>query len=232
MFRSNPWFICGDFNEILDRKEHSNSQDNLALSTGMSDFQDIVRHCSLTDLAFHGPRYTWTNIRAEGLICKKLDRGLVNSLWLQKFPQSYCTFNSGGCSDHARGKLCMGTADQRGKRPFKFSNVLANLPQFSKSVGEYWIKSQPLFVSTSALFRLSKKLKALKLILRKMGRENLIDISRRAKEAHANLCSKQEAILQTPQLAMLMMRSRLSTSGASYQIWKRVISSKNQSSTG
>ncbi|KAG7533510.1 Reverse transcriptase zinc-binding domain [Arabidopsis thaliana x Arabidopsis arenosa] len=190
--------ICGDFNEILDGEEHSSFEDSPLVLTGMREFQDVVRYCSLLDLVYHGPKFTWCNKRGEGLICKKLDRMLVNSKWLQQFPHSYCVFDSGGCSDHSRCRLSMGTEVERGRKPFKFSNVLADLPQFQVLVGDYWRSTVPLFDSTSSLFRLAKKLKGLKPLLRSLGKESLADISQRTKEAHEELCIKQAATLAAP----------------------------------
>ena len=97
--------ICGDFNKILDGSEHSNFDSTQISYAGMRDFQAVIRHCSITDLGYHGPLFTWCNKREEGLVCKKLDRVLVNDSWCNVFPHSYSVFESGGCSDHARGRF-------------------------------------------------------------------------------------------------------------------------------
>lgn len=91
MVRNKPWMICGDFNEILKGDEQSNLF-NSPSHPGMSDFQNLVKYCSILDLGYHGPRFTWCNKREEGLICKKLDRSLVNEKWIDVYPQSYCVF--------------------------------------------------------------------------------------------------------------------------------------------
>lgn len=84
MFRNKEWVIAGDFNEILNGEEHSNFQ-GVGLSTaGMRDFDNIVQYCSLSDLGYQGPKFTWCNKRDEGIICKKLDRILVNEAWLDR----------------------------------------------------------------------------------------------------------------------------------------------------
>lgn len=198
LFRNKQWMICGDFNEILDGEEHSSFEDSPLNLTGMREFQDVVRYCSLFDLVYHGPKFTWCNKRGEGLICKKLDRFLVNNKWLQQYPQSYCVFDSGGCSDHSRGRLNLSSDVERGRRPFKFSNVIADLPQFQELVGEYWRNTVTLYNSTSTLFRFGKKLKGLKPLLRSLGKQNLADISQRTKDVHEELCIKQAETLAAP----------------------------------
>lgn len=159
-------------NEILRSGEHSNYVAS-SPSSGMLEFRDVVAYCSLLDLGYHGSQFTWSNKQQEGIICKKLDRMLVNEKWIDDNPHSYCVFESGGCSDHLRSRFYRDNRRMERKKPFKFVNVLTTLPQFEETVGEFWEKTEPLFVSTSAIYRLSKKLKAIKLTIRELSREKI-----------------------------------------------------------
>lgn len=108
MFRNKPWMIGGDFNEILHGDEHSNYVDSLILTSGMTYFQHTVLACSILDLGYQGSHFTWCNKRDEGLICKKLDRLLVNERWMDDYPQSYCVFEAVGFQIMSRdGSLWM-----------------------------------------------------------------------------------------------------------------------------
>lgn len=89
LFRNKPWIICGDFNEILAGQEHLNYDHSLPITRGMRGLQSLVLHCSMQDLGYQGPLFTWCNKREDGLVCKKLDRVLVNEEWTEKFPQAY-----------------------------------------------------------------------------------------------------------------------------------------------
>lgn len=169
IFRKKPWMICGDFNEILAGEEHSNHDHSPTVTRGMRDFQSLVMHCSMQDLAYNGPLYTWCNKRDVGLVCKKLDRVLVNEEWTEKFTQSYSVFEAGGCSDHLRGRVVIECDHRQIRRPFKFSNVLTTIPEFIPAIENAWEKTRPLFISTSALFHFTKKLKDLKPELRSFG---------------------------------------------------------------
>lgn len=60
--RGKPWIIFGDFNETLDLEDHSNSVSAPQITSGMCDFQDVVRYCSLSDMRTHGPLFTWYNV--------------------------------------------------------------------------------------------------------------------------------------------------------------------------
>jgi len=83
LFYNKAWLICGDFNEILEGEDHSLYESSPFVLQGMRDFQDLIRHCELTDMSYQGQRYTWCNKRKEGVICKKLDRVLISKQWMQ-----------------------------------------------------------------------------------------------------------------------------------------------------
>lgn len=174
MFRNKQWIICGDFNETLKGDEHSNYDNNPSVTGGMRDFQELVRYCSFTDMGAHGPKFTWCNRREEGLICKKLDRVLINDVTLHCMGKVYSVFESGGCSDHLRCRIHFEEEEvQKKRRPLKFTNVVATMEGFKPIVEGYWKKTDKLFISTSAMFGLGKKLKGLKPALRKLSKEKL-----------------------------------------------------------
>lgn len=197
IIRNQAWIVVGDFNEILDVEEHSMHDQRSTITSGMHDFQSATHHCNLLDLTSHGPPYTLTNKRTEGLISKKLDRVLVNDKWFQLFPQSYNVFEEGGCSDHLRSRFHL-TETNRPKRPFKFVNAIAELEGFRPLVAQHWQETEPIFLSTSSLFRFSKKLKALKPKIRVLVKERMGNLSLKAKDAYDDLCVKQEENVRNP----------------------------------
>ncbi|XP_056857118.1 uncharacterized protein LOC108835054, partial [Raphanus sativus] len=200
MFRGKPWIIMGDFNEIIDGEEHSNYQDSGLINEGMRDFEHVIQYCHFMDLGSQGPKFTWCNKRKEGLICKKLDRFLVNDIWLHKQDKSYGVFEAGGCSDHLRGRFHLQAEAIGKRRPFKFTNAVAEMSEFIKLIEDFWKSNQPLFQSTSALFRFSKSLKALKPLIKKLSKEKLGKLSLRVKEAYNDLCKHQERLMDDPNL--------------------------------
>lgn len=198
LIRNKPWIVCGDFNEILEDQEHSGHEHSSILAPGMGDFQEAVSYCSLLDMSYHGPKFTWCNKREGDLICKKLDRTLINGVWMRRFPQAYCVFEAGGCLDHQRCRISI-TADQlKPKRPFKFTNAVDDMPEFLPLVKSFWDETVPLHISTSTLFRLGKKLKSLKPLLRKLSKDKIGDIVKKTKEAYIKLCTTQTQTLTDP----------------------------------
>jgi len=200
-FKNKAWMIMGDFNEILEGEESSEFLNMGRVSGGMRDFQRAVLHCRLSDMGYQGPLYTWCNKREEGIICKKLDRVLMNDVALLRFSSAYSVFEPGGCSDHMRCKIQIWPPNEKIRRPFKYVNVIGNLPAFLPMVKKYWDNTEKLFHSTSALFRFLKKLKNLKPLIREMGREKLGNLTKRANEAHEVLYDKQRNTLSSPSSA-------------------------------
>lgn len=188
----------GDFNETLASSKHSHGSISNAALRGMQAFQSAVSSCNLTDLTCTGPAFTWTNKQSVNPIAKKLDRVLVNDHWLDKFPQSYSSFEASGVSDHTRCWVRLETPIPGNRRPFKFFNFLASHPDFSDTVATVWEGTEPLFYSTSALYRFHKKLKLLKLVLRRLNKNKFGNIPQRTREAFDVLCGKQQDALQNP----------------------------------
>lgn len=211
MVRHKPWLVMGDFNETIDMEEHSGYVSSPQISTGMRAFQEVMRYCSFLDMNYQGPKFTWSNKREAELICKKLDRTLMNTVWSQFFSQSYCVFEAGGCSDHLRCRIKISAEDFRPKRPFKFINAIAESPDFLPLVERFWAESPALFSSTSSMFRLSKKLKELKPLLRSLSKNQIGEISKKTKEALTKLCECQQITLLSPSPANLEEESRAFT---------------------
>ena len=196
---TKPWMILGDFNETLDVSEHSNFDSSPLITSGMRRFQDTVNHCSLTDMAYHGPLFTWNNKRGADLISKKLDRVLVNEVWNQDYPQAYSVFDAGGCSDHLRCRIQINTPALSSRRKlFKFVNAVTTLAEFLPMVKDFWANTEPIFLSTSSLHRLSKKLKNLKPQIRGLAKDRMGNLVKKSREAHEDLCKKQELNLCSP----------------------------------
>lgn len=149
-------------------------------------------------MSYQGPRFTWSNKRDNDIICKKLDRTLINEVWLRKFPQSYCVFEAGGYSDHQRCRISIKAEQMRPKKPFKFTNALVDMPEFLPLVDEFWSGTEPLFNSTSTMLRLSKKLKALRPLLRNLSKEKVGDIIRKTKETYLKFCELQTKTFDDP----------------------------------
>ncbi|XP_065639085.1 uncharacterized protein LOC136071559 [Quercus suber] len=71
------WVMAGDFNEpLIDEDKFGGRGVNINRSLA---FKDCLDRCSMVDLGFSGPRYTWTNKRdISNLILERIDRFFMN----------------------------------------------------------------------------------------------------------------------------------------------------------
>lgn len=215
MIKHKKWMIMGDFNEILEGEVHSDYEDIPRVPPGMRDFQEVARYCSLTDMSYQGSKFTWRNKREDGLIYKKLDRVLVNEEWLHT-SKAYCVFESGWCSDHLRCRIHWDVEEKKKIRPFKFTNSISKMEEFIPLMRDQWRGREALYHCTSAMFMLTKQLKALKQPLRMLSKIKMGDLSRRMREAFVDLCEKQKLTLERPVLETINEEIK------AYDKWQRL----------
>lgn len=125
----------GDFNEVLAADEHPEYPNVSVPLAGIKDFKEVVSSCSLTDLAYHGPKFIWWNHQKNNSISKKLNRVLISDTWLTSFPTSYALFDTGETSDHSRCLICLSFQDTHTRKHFQYFNVLTSLEGFLQIIG-------------------------------------------------------------------------------------------------
>ena len=65
-------------------------------------------------------------------------------------------------------------------------------------VKDFWKNTEDIFLSTSSLYRFSKKLKNLKPRIRTLAKEKMGNLVKKSREAHEDLCKKHELNLYSP----------------------------------
>ncbi|XP_019241989.1 PREDICTED: uncharacterized protein LOC109222035, partial [Nicotiana attenuata] len=132
-----PWCVVGDINVIASVEEKIGG-----ISYQMSkslDFLSMMEDCGLMDLGFYGSKVTWSNGRGKcAVVWKRLDRGLVNDLWLEAFPAATITHLGSAGSDHNPLLLELHTRQDNGKKYFKFLNCWVDNQSFLPLVSEIW----------------------------------------------------------------------------------------------
>ena len=194
---SKPWLVIGDFNQIRDPSEHSKVP-TLNMDKNIRGFNQCLLDASLDDLNFRGTTFTWWNKRKLAPLAKKLDRALVNDEWYYMFPSSVAYFGSPDFSDHAVIAITLEPARLRLKQPFRFYNFLIKNEDFLATVCTSWFSFN---ITGSAMYRVSRKLKLLKNVIRELSKQNYSGIEKKTALAHEKMLQAQTVMLSSPSVS-------------------------------
>ncbi|KAL0295451.1 UNVERIFIED_CONTAM: hypothetical protein Sangu_3198300 [Sesamum angustifolium] len=112
----------------------------------------------LLSMPMQGERFTWHNCSLDGRsLWKRLDRLLVNDVWMDRWPNLFYTCLTPRTSDHSPLVL-KGDCRNMQVSLFRFDNYLALSPGFLASVQSIW--QHP--VIGTPMYSVTRKLKALK----------------------------------------------------------------------
>ncbi|KAL0295233.1 UNVERIFIED_CONTAM: hypothetical protein Sangu_3203000 [Sesamum angustifolium] len=172
-----PWIVLGDFNAIIDASEACGRAADTTAS--MTEFRNCIQATGLIHIPFNGCPFTWHNC-SEGTrsLWKRLDRVLVNAVWLELWPNSSYTCALPSTSDHSPLILNAATGGTTHSL-FRFDNFLAKQSGFLDSVSNTWRHN----ITGTAMYGVVCKLKTLKATFRQQRKfkGNLTDNVRRAK---------------------------------------------------
>lgn len=137
-----PWHIMGDFNDIASSKEKFGGRPpNIGK---MISFNNFLNSCTLIDLGFSGPLFTWTNNRDHGKTDRtRIDRCHANSLWLQLFPNSFVSHLPRTHSDHYPILLNILHYSKPPQNFFRLDSFWLNHPTFLDLIKSYWKNELP-----------------------------------------------------------------------------------------
>ncbi|XP_074293658.1 uncharacterized protein LOC141620772 [Silene latifolia] len=167
-----PWGVCGDFNNVLHYNERIGRE---VTWNEIAEFRACVQHCGLTDIKAQGAFYTWNNKHEpQTRAFSRIDRFLINSEWMDLYPNAYAHFLPEGLFDH---NPCVCFRRQVGVRPkgqFRYYNMWSLGDGFQTVVQQAW--SRP--VRGTLMFQLVHKLRNLKHNLREFNKSNFSDIDK------------------------------------------------------
>ena len=163
--------------------------------TTMTDFHECLFNLELADIPFLGPIFTWMN-RREGasFIARKLDRCLQNECCLDVFLNAMTEVLLPGLSDHyplvTRLNFRPGTGRSK-FYPFKILNFWADHPAFLELVKDAWNSD----VFGTPMYRLTRKLKSVKAILKAFNFHSFAKLRERVVDARETLNQAQSMLL-------------------------------------
>ncbi|KAK1262357.1 hypothetical protein QJS04_geneDACA008687 [Acorus gramineus] len=133
--QSSPWIVSGDFNEVRYGSEKVGGRP--IHSRRAFKFNRMISHAGLQDVKATGHHLSWNNNQEERVACQ-LDRTLVNSIWLSKYPEGFVHYHPPGTSDHAAMEILHNPTLPRGPSPFKFFQMWTGHSTFQDTVCQAW----------------------------------------------------------------------------------------------
>ncbi|CAA7035949.1 unnamed protein product [Microthlaspi erraticum] len=134
-----PWFLTGDFNDILDHDEKSGGPERPEGTFG--DFRTFFSQGDLYDLPHSGNPLSWRGVRYSHLVHCRLDRAISNGLWAEAFPRSRSYYLEFEGSDHRPLLSILETNLKRKRGIFRYDRSLIDNEEVIKLVKEAWNSS-------------------------------------------------------------------------------------------
>ena len=133
-----PWVMAGDFNEPLMEGDKFGGR-GLSVN-GALLFKECLDACSMIDLGFSRPRFTWTNRREiQALIQERIDRFFVNSHLCLMYPEAQVVHLTRCHSDHAPVLMeLQPRVHEHRRKLFKFQNCWLSNGTFPTIVNQAW----------------------------------------------------------------------------------------------
>ncbi|XP_060170305.1 uncharacterized protein LOC132601217 [Lycium barbarum] len=163
---NRPWLIWGDFNALLTVKDRCNGAP--VTSMEIKDFFECVHNLLLTEVAWKGEYFTWSNKQQDtSRVYSRLDRVMANDEWMLQFGHLVVEYRLPFISDHSPLGLTINVPDNRVKTPFKFFNVWAQHDTFMPLVRANWHRRR----NCNQLQNIWLNLKGLRNHLKKLNKE-------------------------------------------------------------
>lgn len=126
--RELPWFLTGDFNDLLNNAEKSGGPERTEGSFTEGDLY----------LPYTGDFLSWRGKREDYLVRCRLDRAMANSEWVELFPTSCSQYLSYEGSDH-RPMFSMFEPNRKKRRGlFRYNRRLKDSPEAKEVVKQAW----------------------------------------------------------------------------------------------
>lgn len=134
--RDSPWFLTGDFNEIIDNSEKSGGARRTEES--FVDFRSFMSENDLYDMQHLGNALSWRGARHTHHVRCRLDRAMANSAWIECFPSERSEYLRFEGSDHRPLLTCFSPGKRRPKGLFRYDRSLRNNEEVKNLIAETW----------------------------------------------------------------------------------------------
>lgn len=138
--RTDPWFLTGDFNEIIDNSEKMGGP--LRAEGSFCAFRSFLSQCDIFDLKRSRNSLSWRGKRHNHLIFSRLDRALVNSLWSERFPTGRSHYLDFEGSDHRPIISLFDSGKSKNNKVFRYDMRLKDNQEVKDLIMPVWNSSE------------------------------------------------------------------------------------------
>ncbi|GJY92303.1 RNA-directed DNA polymerase, eukaryota, reverse transcriptase zinc-binding domain protein [Tanacetum coccineum] len=158
----------GDFNVTLNVEEHSAGGSKI--NGDMHEFKDCVNDIEVEDINSFCLFCTWIKSpsKPDTSILEKLDRVMISTDFLDKYGDAYTRFLPFLISDHSPMVLHIPNSLDKKKKSFRFSNFVADKPDFLEVVKKEW----KCDCDGYSMYKLVKKMERMKALLNNIAWKN------------------------------------------------------------
>ncbi|XP_048605708.1 uncharacterized protein LOC106424118 [Brassica napus] len=157
--RNGPWFMIGDFNEIICHNEKEGGRRRP--DSSFLPFKQMLHDCGMLEFPFTGDMLSWVGKRAGGSTVRcRLDRAVGNADWHEKFPHSAVKYMRLWGSDHRPILADILIKPMRRSKKFKFDKRWLDNEELRQVILEGW-KSPDLPPNATIMEHISSCRKAL-----------------------------------------------------------------------
>lgn len=96
--RGGPWFVTGDFNDIISNEEKTGGPARPEGS--FTDLRTFFSEGDLYDIQSSGDPLSWRGKRGDHLVRCRLDRAVANTAWAELYPTARSQYMNYEGSDH------------------------------------------------------------------------------------------------------------------------------------
>ncbi|XP_038996811.1 uncharacterized protein LOC120121548 [Hibiscus syriacus] len=113
--------------------------ENDASTPEMKEFQDLTQDLDLHEHSFICPLLTWSNKQSGSYLARKLDRVVINPIWVLSLYNSHIEFVAPGVPDHCMALTWLSKETHINRpKPFKFFNFWTRHSRFFRIVEQSW----------------------------------------------------------------------------------------------
>ncbi|KAG7543566.1 Endonuclease/exonuclease/phosphatase [Arabidopsis thaliana x Arabidopsis arenosa] len=139
LLREAPWFLTGDFNEIVDNSEKEGGP--VRAEGTFVDFRSFISECDLYDLKHSGNALSWRGNRGTHVVKCRLDRAMGNSAWTELFPKGRSEYLQFEGSDH-RPVISFFDKVKKKKGIFRYDRRLKENEEVKRLVADIWSEDE------------------------------------------------------------------------------------------